>query len=78
MTRRQDSAGKKGWKEEVRELIGEDRDLLKGLIQEAVQEILEGEMERSAAGRKGGTDQESAGLSVWILQPSLGDAGGQD
>ena len=35
MTRKQDSATKVRWKEELKQLLAEDRDLLKGLIQEA-------------------------------------------
>lgn len=37
MTRKQDSAAKLRWKEEVKQILAEDRDLLKSLIQEALQ-----------------------------------------
>jgi hypothetical protein len=33
MTRKQDSSNKARWKEEFKQLLGEDWDLLKGLIQ---------------------------------------------
>ena len=53
MTRKQDSANKVRWKEELRQLLSEDRDLLKGLIQEALQQVLEAEMEEALQAEKG-------------------------
>src|ERR1700752_4023951 len=53
MTRKQDSANKVRWKEELRQLLSEDRDLLKGLIQEALQPVLEAEMEEALQAEKG-------------------------
>src|SRR5215472_2653532 len=53
MTRKQDSAKKVRWKEELRQLLAEDRDLLKGLIQEALQQVLEAEMEEALQAEKG-------------------------
>jgi putative transposase len=53
MTRKQDSANKVRRKEELRQLLSEDRDLLKGLIQEALQQVLEAEMEEALQAEKG-------------------------
>ncbi len=53
MTRKQDSAARVRWKEEIRQLLAEDRDLLKGLIQEALQQVLEAEMEEALQAGKG-------------------------
>src|SRR4051794_10026728 len=53
MTRKQDSAAKLRWKEQLKQLLAEDRDLLKGLVQEAVQQVLESEMEEALQAEKG-------------------------
>ena len=53
MTRKQDSAGKERWKEQVKQIMAEDRDLLKSLIQEALQEVLEAEMDETLQAGKG-------------------------
>ena len=53
MTRKQDSARKLRWKEELKQLLAEDRDLLKSLIQEALQQVLEAEMEDALQAEKG-------------------------
>ena len=53
MTRKQDSARKLRWKEELKQLLAEDRDLLKQLIQEALQQVLEGEMDEALQAEKG-------------------------
>jgi transposase-like protein len=41
------------WKEELKQLLAEDRDLLKGLIQEALQQVLEAEMDKALQAAKG-------------------------
>src|SRR5215467_850558 len=53
MTRKQNSAAKLRWKEELKQLLAEDRDLLKGLIQEALQQVLEAEMDEGLQAEKG-------------------------
>jgi putative transposase len=53
MTRKQDSAQKLRWKAELKQLLAEDRDLLKGLIQEALQRVLEAEMDEALQAEKG-------------------------
>jgi transposase-like protein len=53
MTRKQDSARKARWKAELKQLLAEDRDLLKGLIQEALQQVLEAEMDEALQAEKG-------------------------
>jgi putative transposase len=45
MTRKQDSAEVRGWSEEIRKALSEDRDLLKMIVEETLQQVLEGEME---------------------------------
>lgn len=47
MTRKQDNAGARKWSEEFRKAISEDRDLLKTIIEETLQQVLEGEMEEA-------------------------------
>jgi transposase-like protein len=53
MTRKQDSAARLRWKEELKQLLAEDRDLLKGLIQDALQQVLEVEMDEALQAEKG-------------------------
>jgi Transposase, Mutator family len=53
MTRKQNSAEKARWKEELRQWLREDRDLLRGLVEEAVQQVLEAEMEEALQAEKG-------------------------
>jgi putative transposase len=53
MTGKQDSAQKARFREELKQLLAEDRDLLKGLIQEALQQVLEGEMDEALQAEKG-------------------------
>jgi hypothetical protein len=53
MTRKQDSAARLRWKAEIRQLLSEDRDLLKGLMQEALQEVLEADMEEALQSENG-------------------------
>ncbi len=53
MTRKQDSAKKRNRKEGIRERLQQDQDLLKALIQEAVQEALEAEMDEALQAEKG-------------------------
>jgi len=44
MTRKQDSAEVRRWSEEFRKALSEDRDLLKTIVEETLQQVLEGEM----------------------------------
>jgi putative transposase len=53
MTRKQDSAKKQRWKEELRELLSEDRDLLKAIVEETLQQVLEAEMDEALQAEKG-------------------------
>jgi len=53
MTRKKDTAKKQSWKEQIRELLRQDRDLFKALIQEVVQEVLEAEMDEALQAEKG-------------------------
>ena len=47
MTRKQDSAKARRWSEEFRKALSEDRDLLKTIVEETLQQVLEGEMEEA-------------------------------
>ncbi len=47
MTRKQDSAEVRKWSEEIRKALTEDRDLLKTIVEERLQQVLEGEMEEA-------------------------------
>jgi len=47
MTRKQDSAEMRRWSEEFRKALSEDRDLLKTIVEETLQQVLEGEMEEA-------------------------------
>ncbi len=47
MTRKQDSAKVRRWSEEFRKALSEDQDLLKTIIEETLQKVLEGEMEEA-------------------------------
>lgn len=53
MTRKKHSAKKENWKEEIRELLRQDPVLLKALVQEVVQQMLEAEMEEAVVAEKG-------------------------
>lgn len=53
MTRKQDSARKLRWKAELKQLLAEDPDRLEGLIQEALQQVLEAEMDEALQAEKG-------------------------
>ena len=41
------------WKEELKQLLAEGRDLLKAMIQEALQQVLEAEMDKARQAEKG-------------------------
>jgi transposase-like protein len=47
MTRKQDSAKVSRWREEFRKALSEDGDLLKRIVEETLQQVLEGEMEEA-------------------------------
>lgn len=53
MTRKKDNAQKQGLKEELKQLLMEDQDLLKVLVEETVQQVLEAEMDDALQAGKG-------------------------
>ncbi len=58
----------------IEALIGEDRELFKGLLKESLQEVLAAEMTETVGA---GLDERPAGshrVSVRLLQPRAGDA----
>jgi len=54
MTRNKHSASKANWKEEIRELLRQDTDLLKALVQGLVQQVLEAEMQEALGAPRSG------------------------
>lgn len=53
MTRKQDSAKRRIEAEDLKRLLSEDRDLLKAIVQETVQQVLEAEMDETLQAGKG-------------------------
>lgn len=53
MTQKQDSARKQRWKEELKQVLAEDRDVSKQVMQEALQQVLEGGMDEALQAGKG-------------------------
>ena len=53
MTRKKDNAEKQGLKEELKQLLMEDEDLLKVLVEQTVQQVLEAEMDDALQAGKG-------------------------
>ena len=53
MTRKKDNAQKQGLKEELKQLLMEDEDLLKVLVEQTVQQVLEAEMDDALQAGKG-------------------------
>lgn len=52
MARKQDSARKDALKAEVKQILAEDRDLLKAMVTEALQQALEAEMDEALGAEK--------------------------
>ena len=78
MTRKQDSAKVRITAEELKQVLAEDRDLLKTIVEEVLQQVLEAEMEEALQAGKGERHIKSTGLPVGLLQPNAGDASGED
>jgi putative transposase len=53
MTQKKHSSRSHNWKQELKDLVGEDKDLLKAVVREVVQEVLEAEMDESLQAEKG-------------------------
>src|SRR5215472_8390173 len=53
MARKKDSAAKSALKEEVRQILAEDQDLLKAMVTAALQQALEADMDEALAAEKG-------------------------
>ena len=73
MTRKQDSAKGRIAAEDLRKLLSEDRDLLKVIVEETLQQVLEAEMDEALQASKG---ERTAGRLGYrrLLQPDAGDA----
>ena len=50
---KKDNAQKAGWKEELKQLLMEDEDLLKMLVEQTVQQVLDVEMDEALQAGKG-------------------------
>lgn len=71
MTRSKHSSKIHNWKQELKGLIGEDRDLLKGIVQEVVQEVLEAEMDEALQAEKGERTSSRLGYRSGYYSRSL-------
>ena len=60
MTRKQNNADKPDWKE----ILTEQEDWLRGLIQEVVQQVLEAEREEAVGAQLVRTDTGAVGISI--------------
>ena len=78
MTRRKDSARGRITVEDLRQVLAEDQDLLKVIVEGVLEQVLEAEMEEALQAGKSERTASRAGLSIGLLQPDVGDAGGQD
>src|SRR2546421_671602 len=60
--------------DDLKKLLAEDRDLLKMIVEETLQQVLEGEMDEALQASKG---ERTAGRLGYrrLLQPEAGDAG---
>ena len=58
----------------IEALVGEDRELFKGLLKESLQEVLEAEMTEAVGAGPGGTDDGPDRVPIRVLQPRPGDA----
>ena len=58
----------------IEALVGEDRELFKGLLKESLQEVLAAEMAETVGSGPGGAHGRSHRVSVRLLQPRAGDA----
>jgi putative transposase len=53
MTQKKHSSKLHNWKQQLKDLVAEDRDVLKAVVREVVQEVLEAEMDESLQAEKG-------------------------
>ena len=58
----------------IEALIGEDRELFKGLLKESLQEVLEAEMTETVGAGLGERTAVRTGYRFRLLQPRAGDA----
>ena len=79
MTRKQDSAkSERITAEDLKKMLAEDRDLLKTIVEETVQQVLEAEMDEALQASKGERTSRPARVSIRLLQPDAGDASRSD
>ena len=55
-------------------LVGDDRELFKGLLKESLQEVLEAEMTEGRGGGSRGAHSGPHRVALRLLQPGAGDA----
>jgi putative transposase len=71
MTRKKHSSKLHNWKQELKDLIAEDKDLLKAVVREVVQEVLEAEMDDSLQAEKGERTSSRLGYRSGYYSRSL-------
>src|SRR5450432_1480897 len=71
MTRKQDNAGTRKWSEEFRKALSEDRDLLKTIVEETLQQVLEGEMEETLQAGKSKRTESRLGYRAGYYNRTL-------
>jgi putative transposase len=71
MTQKKHSSKLHNWKKELKELVAEDKDLLKAVVLEVVQDVLEAEMEESLQAEKGERTSSRLGYRSGYYSRSL-------
>jgi putative transposase len=71
MTQKKHSSKLHNWKQELKDLVDEDRDLLKTVVREVVQEVLEAEMDESLQAEKGERTSSRLGYRSGYYSRSL-------
>lgn len=71
MTQRKDISKARNWKQELKDLLAEDSDLLKAVVREVVQEVLEAEMDETLQAEKGERTSSRLGYRAGYYSRSL-------
>jgi putative transposase len=71
MTQKKHNSKVRNWKKELKDLIAEDRDLLKAIVREVLQEVLESEMEETLQAEKGERTSSRLGYRSGYYSRSL-------
>lgn len=71
MTPKKNNSKVRNWKQELKDLVVEDRDLLKAVVREVMQEVLEGEMDETLQAEKGERTLSRLGYRAGYYSRSL-------